>query len=215
MSAFSFFFTVPHLFSFFLFLFGGWASHVKTPSAVAFIEKSSPYSKPAADELSPSLAAANSTASCTIDPALINGIPGLLSLINAPPDPAFPTPPLTPALVTATTINNIPVPAFDLAMGHNLGEIPQSVLAVLSTPDNSSVSSEPQFLGTDQIPNIPTDFLPKTRLNMPATALSQLSTSKPYFSTSLAAFVGTFLGTLLKTELCLNTTGLWSLTWWT
>ncbi|CAH7666262.1 hypothetical protein PPACK8108_LOCUS598 [Phakopsora pachyrhizi] len=122
--------------------------------------------------------AANTSPIGSVDPALINGLPGLLSLINAPLAPAvvapincprslshdgqnlphswtLPTPPSTPAVATTTIIKNIPVPAYDLAMGQGLGEIPQLVPAVLSNPDTSSVSSEPQFLGADCTTRVP------------------------------------------------------------
>ncbi|KAI8460347.1 hypothetical protein BY996DRAFT_6409476 [Phakopsora pachyrhizi] len=116
--------------------------------------------------------AANTTSTCTVDPALLSELPGLLSLINAPPAPAvavpvriphgsshnghnlppswaLPTPPSTPAVVATTNIRDIPVPVYDLAMGHGLGKLHQPVPAIVSTPDNDSVSSEPQFLGAN------------------------------------------------------------------
>ncbi|CAH7682621.1 hypothetical protein PPACK8108_LOCUS15627 [Phakopsora pachyrhizi] len=94
--------------------------------------------------------AANTTSICNVYPALLNDLPGLLSLVNAPQFPAvavpdrlprnsshnshnlppswaLPTPPLTPAVAATTNIRDIPVPAYDLAMGRGLGVIPQPV----------------------------------------------------------------------------------------
>ncbi|KAI8458040.1 hypothetical protein BY996DRAFT_6411211 [Phakopsora pachyrhizi] len=115
--------------------------------------------------------AANTTSICNVNPALLNDLPGLLSLVNAPPFPAvavpdrlpcnsshnshnlppslaLPTPPSTPAVAATTNIRDIPVPAYDLAMGHGLGVIPQPVPGTLANPMDSLLKMHSNTLAT-------------------------------------------------------------------
>ncbi|KAI8444745.1 hypothetical protein BY996DRAFT_6425367 [Phakopsora pachyrhizi] len=117
--------------------------------------------------------AANTASTCTVGPALLNDLPGFLSLVNAPPVPAvaipvrlphryshhghnvlpswaLPTPLSTPAVAATTNIRDIPVPAYELAMGHSLGEIPKPVpaLGTLAVPMGSLLRAHSNTLAT-------------------------------------------------------------------